>query len=91
MLKYQTEGNKEKKERLKKTAADVAAHKDEGKKEKPMMIKYGLNHVTTLVENGQAQLVVIAHNVEPIELVLHLPSLCRKKGIAYCFVKGILD
>jgi large subunit ribosomal protein L7Ae len=53
------------------------------------MVKFGLNHVTSLVENGKAQLVAIAHNVEPIELVLHLPALCRKKNIPYCFVKGM--
>jgi len=32
--------------------------------------------------------VLIAHDVEPIELVLHLPTLCRKMGIPYCIVKG---
>ena len=58
---------------------------------KPILAKYGLNHVTSLVESGKAQLVAIAHNVEPIELVLHLPALCRKKGIPFCFVKGKLS
>ena len=33
--------------------------------------------VTTMVEKKMAQLVVIAHDVEPIELVMHLPALCR--------------
>lgn len=91
MLKYKTEGKKEKNERLKKEAALKKDHKEVPKKEKPMCTKYGLNHVTTLVENGKAQLVAIAHNVEPIELVLHLPALCRKKGIPYCFIKGTND
>lgn len=31
---------------------------------------------------------VIAADVDPIELVLHLPSLCRKMGVPYCVVKG---
>jgi len=85
--KYQTEGRKDKKARLK----SEAEQKKEGKeveKKKPIMVKYGLNHVTSLVEKGKAQLVAIAHNVEPIELVVHLPTLCRKKGIPFCFVKG---
>ena len=43
------------------------------------VLKYGLNHVTTLVENKMAKLVIIAHDVEPIELVCWLPALCRKK------------
>ena len=37
---------------------------------------------------GKAKLVVIAHDVEPIELMTFLPTLCRKKGIPFCFVKG---
>jgi len=36
----------------------------------------------------KAKLVVIAHDVEPIEIVLWLPSLCRKKGVPYVIVKG---
>jgi len=61
--------------------------KKEVKKTKPIEIKYGLNQVTTLVENKQAKLVVIAHDVDPIELVLWLPSLCKAKQVPYCFVK----
>jgi large subunit ribosomal protein L7Ae len=56
-------------------------------KKKPMVVKFGLNHVTTLVEAGKAQLVVIAHDVDPIELVVWLPALCKKQGIPYCIVK----
>ena len=52
-----------------------------------MVVKYGLNHVTQLVESGKAQLVVIAHDVDPIELVIWLPALCKKQGIPYCIVK----
>lgn len=36
----------------------------------------------------KAQLVVIAHDVDPIELVVWLPALCRKMEIPYCIVKG---
>jgi hypothetical protein len=51
------------------------------------VVKFGLNHVTTLVESGKAQLVVIAHDVDPIELVVWLPALCKKMGVPYCIVK----
>ena len=44
--------------------------------------------MTTLVEQKKAQLVAIAADVDPIEIVLHLPSLCRKMGIPYCIVRG---
>merc|ERR1712057_38086 len=55
---------------------------------KPLMLKYGLNHVTSLIESKQAKLVVIPHDVDPLELVIWLPALCRKKEVPYCFVKG---
>jgi len=55
---------------------------------KPIYAKYGLNHVVALVEAKKAALVVIAHDVDPIELVIFLPALCRKMGVPYVIVKG---
>lgn len=60
----------------------------EVKNPKPYHLKFGLNHVTKLIEEKKAKLVVIANNVDPIELVVWLPNLCRKLDIPYCFVKG---
>ncbi len=57
-------------------------------KSRPFHLKFGLNHVTKLIEEKKAKLVVIASNVDPIELVVWLPTLCRKMDIPYCFVKG---
>jgi len=51
-------------------------------------MKQGANAVTRAIEQKKAQLVVIAHDVDPLELVLFLPTLCRKMGIPYCIVKG---
>jgi large subunit ribosomal protein L7Ae len=56
-------------------------------KKKPVVVKYGINHITQLVESGKAQAVVIAHDVDPIELVVWLPALCKKMGVPYCIVK----
>merc|ERR1719409_761678 len=72
---------------------EMVQSKKDGKGEgagtnKPTVLKYGLNHVTTLVENKIAKLVVIAHDVDPIELVCWLPALCRKKDVPYCIIKG---
>merc|ERR1719488_45261 len=61
---------------------------DEAKSKKPLMLKYGLNHVTSLIESKQAKLVVIAHDVDPLEMVIWLPALCRKKDVPYCIIKG---
>merc|ERR1712139_315931 len=70
---------------------EMAQQKKDGKEsksKKPQVIKYGLNHVTTLIENKAAKLVVIAHDVDPVELVCWLPALCRKKEVPYCIIKG---
>merc|ERR1711908_34260 len=84
LAKYTPETKTEKATRLK-----AEAEAGESKKgDKPMHLKFGLNHVTTLVEENKAKMVVIAHDVDPIELVVHLPALCRKKGVPFCFVRG---
>lgn len=88
MHKYRPETKAEKKARLTAKAEKKAEGKEEPVGKKPVVIKYGLNHVTSLVENKKAQLVVIARDVDPIELVVWLPALCRKMGVPYCIVKG---
>ena len=65
---------------------NVAFAQDDTKK--PLFVKYGLNHVVALIEAKKANLVVIAHDVDPIELVVFLPALCRKMGVPYVIVKG---
>jgi len=87
LLKYRPEDKSAKKERLLSEAEARAAGKDVEKK-KPIVVKYGINHITQLIESGKAQLVVIAHDVDPIELVVWLPALCKKMGVPYCIVKG---
>ena len=52
------------------------------------MVKFGLNHVTTLVENKKAKLVLIASDVDPIELVVWFPQLCRRQEVPFAFVKS---
>ncbi|KAK2435038.1 60S ribosomal protein L7a-2 [Trifolium repens] len=87
LLKYRPEDKAEKKERLLKRAQAEAEGKTVETK-KPINVKFGLKHVTWLIEQNKAQLVVIAHDVDPIELVVWLPALCRKMEIPYCIVKG---
>jgi large subunit ribosomal protein L7Ae len=50
------------------------------------VVKKGANEVTKSIEKGNAQLVVIAGDVTPPEIVVHIPSLCVEKGIAYEFI-----
>lgn len=49
-------------------------------------IKKGTNEVTKAVERSQAKLVVIAEDVNPKEIVMHLPILCNEKKCPYVFV-----
>merc|ERR1712018_308496 len=78
----------EKKERLKKRAEARAEGGKDTPTKKKNVVRHGANIVTTLVEKKKAQLVVIANDVDPIELVLFLPALCRKMGVPYCIVKN---
>ncbi|PKS07843.1 hypothetical protein jhhlp_006451 [Lomentospora prolificans] len=87
--KYRPETKAEKKERLLKEATAVKeGKKKEDVSKKPYTVKYGLNHVVGLIENKKASLVLIPNDVDPIELVVFLPSLCRKMGIPYAIIKG---
>jgi len=77
-------------EAAKQRAEAVKAGKTVEKKEtkKHWTVKYGINHITSLVESKRAKLVVIAHDVDPVELVIWLPALCRKLQVPYVIVKG---
>lgn len=87
--KYRPESKIQKNERLKQEATAVTeGKKKEDVSKKPYHVKYGLNHVVGLVENKKAALVLIAHDVDPIELVVFLPALCKKMGVPYAIMKG---
>lgn len=58
---------------------------------KPILIKFGLKHVTDLIEQKKARIVLIASDVNPIEVVVFLPTLCRKMGVPYAIVNGKKD
>jgi len=49
-------------------------------------IKKGTNETTKAVERGLAKLVLIAEDVDPPEVVAHLPLLCEEKKIPYVYV-----
>merc|ERR1711893_446965 len=86
--KYRPETKQEKKARLAARAEERVKGKADQPTKRPPVVRSGINTITTLVEQKKAQLVVIAHDVEPVEIVLFLPALCRKMGVPYCIVKG---
>jgi len=86
--KYRPETTAAKKQRQKETAASAVKGTKENKTANvPNQLKFGLKHVTTLVEEKKASLVLIACDVDPIELVLWLPALCRKMEVPFMIVK----
>lgn len=69
--KYRPETALQKKNRLKARAEAKVAKKEEPPTKRPNTVRAGTNTVTKLVEQKKAQLVVIAHDVDPIEVSAH--------------------
>ena len=83
---YVPETKKQKKERFQNAAKEEKGKKDKKDGKKPISVKCGLNHVTYLVEQKRAKLVLIAADVDPIETVVFLPSLCKTMDVPYAIV-----
>ncbi|HQD25866.1 MULTISPECIES: 50S ribosomal protein L7Ae [Methanoculleus] len=49
-------------------------------------VKKGSNEATKAVERNIAQLVLIGADVEPEEIVMHLPLLCEEKQIPFVYI-----
>jgi len=49
-------------------------------------LRKGTNEVTKLVERGEAQMVVMAEDVSPPEILMHMPSLCEERNVPYAYV-----
>jgi large subunit ribosomal protein L7Ae len=63
-----------------KTYNTVETAADTGK------VVVGTNEVTKAIERNNAELVVIAGNVSPQEIVMHIPALAEERDAAYTFV-----
>ncbi len=50
-------------------------------------IKKGANEVTKAAERGVATMIVMAENVNPSELLAHIPMICKEKGIPFIYVE----
>ena len=86
--KYAPETRKERRVRLAKVASEKKANPKKTISTKaPLAVVTGLQEVTRAVEKKSAKLVVIANNVDPLELVLWMPTLCRSQKIPYAIVK----
>ena len=60
------------------SVAEIA--RDSGK------VKKGTNEVTKIIERGEAALVIMATDVEPPEILAHIPALCDEKNVPFVYV-----
>ena len=74
-VKFKTTG-----EIVSKTLQALTVAKDTGR------VRKGANETTKCIEKSNAKLVVIAEDVSPEEVVVHLPGLCEGKGVPYVYV-----
>ena len=49
-------------------------------------VRIGTNEVTKSSERAEAKLVVMAEDVDPVEILVHVPMLCEEKRIPYLYV-----
>jgi U4/U6 small nuclear ribonucleoprotein SNU13 len=49
-------------------------------------LKKGANEATKSLNRGQADLIILAADTEPLEILMHLPLLCEDKSVPYVFV-----
>merc|ERR1719213_788111 len=49
-------------------------------------LKKGANETTKALNRGMADLVILAADTEPLEIILHLPLLCEDKNVPYVYV-----
>lgn len=54
-------------------------------------VRKGTNEATKAVERGLSKLIIIAEDVEPPEVVAHLPIICDEQGAQYAFVPSKQD
>ena len=63
----------------------LSVAKDGGK------VKKGVNETTKAIERKTAQFVVVAGDVSPEEVVIHIPMLCKENNIPYAFIPSKKD
>ena len=54
-------------------------------------IKKGTNEVTKAVERGAAAMVIMATDVEPPEILAHMPALCDERNVPYVYVPSKVE
>lgn len=67
--KYRPESRRAKLARLHQRAEEKAKGKEDAPSKRPPVVRQGVNTVTALIEQKKAQLVILAHDVDPVEVI----------------------
>eukprot|EP01096_Ripella_sp_DP13-Kostka_P007807 TRINITY_DN287_c0_g1_i1.p1 TRINITY_DN287_c0_g1~~TRINITY_DN287_c0_g1_i1.p1 ORF type:complete len:144 (-),score=76.82 TRINITY_DN287_c0_g1_i1:320-703(-) len=51
-------------------------------------LRKGANETTKALNRGQAEIIIMAADTDPLEIVLHLPLLCEDKNVPYVYVSS---
>lgn len=78
-------GTEVSKEMLDKVYEAVEIAKSTGK------LRKGANEATKALEKGNVKLVVVAKDVSPPEIIMHIPLLAAEKGVTCIHVPSKLD
>ena len=54
-------------------------------------LKRGANEATNSLNRDIAELIVLAADAKPLEIILHLPLLCEDKSVPYIFVESMAE
>jgi len=54
-------------------------------------VRKGVNETTKAIERGLAKLVVMAEDVTPEEILMHLPVLCKEKQVPFAYVPSKIE
>jgi len=88
LKKYRPEEPQVKRKRLLKIAEARAKGEVSETLKRPLAVTSGASQVVKAIEAKQAKLVVIAGDVDPVELVVAIPTLCRRMDTPYVIVKS---
>ena len=54
-------------------------------------LRIGVNETTKCIERGVAKLIILAEDVTPEEILMHLPVLCKEKKVPFTYVPSKLE
>lgn len=55
------------------------------------LLKRGANEACKALNRDHAELIILAADATPIEIILHLPLLCEDKSVPYIFVPSMAE